>query len=133
MIEIKKILVPTDLTESSLASVKYALFLARQSGAKELGNIVFEGKDVRTMKRMFWAAILLGALLLMGTMSTAQEKTSQPTVPQAHGMGSMMGMGMMAGPHSEIVAEKLMEMAEEEREDLYDNYLAHLGQYSPFL
>ena len=46
------------------------------------------------MNRMYLAAILLGALLLMGAMVTAQETASQPTLPQ-HGMGSMMGMGMM--------------------------------------
>lgn len=46
------------------------------------------------MNRMYLAAILLGALLLMGAMVTAQETASQPTLPP-HGMGSMMGMGMM--------------------------------------
>ncbi|MCH8054700.1 MAG: hypothetical protein IH857_00910 [Deltaproteobacteria bacterium] len=46
------------------------------------------------MRRMFWAAILLGGALAIGTMVTAQEKIPQPTPPQ-QGMGSMMGMGMM--------------------------------------
>ncbi len=47
------------------------------------------------MKKLFWAAILIGGMLLLGTMVTAQEKTAEPAIPQIEGMGSMMGMGMM--------------------------------------
>ena len=36
MIKIKKILVPTDLREQSLAGVKYAISLAREHGAEVL-------------------------------------------------------------------------------------------------
>ena len=46
------------------------------------------------MKRMFWVATLLGVTLFLGWSVAAQETTIQPTFPQ-HGMGSMMGKGMM--------------------------------------
>ena len=48
------------------------------------------------MKRMFWVATLLGVTLFLGWSVAAQETTIQPTFPQ-HGMGSMMGKGMMGG------------------------------------
>ena len=48
------------------------------------------------MRKMVWGGtVLLGGILLMGTLVTAQEKRSEPAVPQMQEMGQMMGMGMM--------------------------------------
>jgi hypothetical protein len=47
------------------------------------------------MKRMF-RAMLVGVTLFLGWSVAAQETTTQPKLPQ-HGMGSMMGKGMMGG------------------------------------
>ena len=47
------------------------------------------------MRKMFWAALLLSSLMVVGAMVTAQETTPQPTVTEMQGMGSMMGKGMM--------------------------------------
>ena len=46
------------------------------------------------MKRMFWVSMLVGITLFLGWSVAAQETTIQPTFPR-HGMGSMMGKGMM--------------------------------------
>ena len=47
------------------------------------------------MRKIFWVAILIGSVLLMGAMVAAEDKTAQSTFPQMPGMGSMVGGGMM--------------------------------------
>lgn len=49
------------------------------------------------MRKMFWAAIVLGSILVVGAMVTAQETTTQPAPPHMQGMGSMMGMMAQGG------------------------------------
>jgi hypothetical protein len=46
---------------------------------------------------MVWAAILLGGVLFLGSIVTAQEQPGQPALPRMQGMGPMMGKGMMGG------------------------------------
>jgi hypothetical protein len=46
------------------------------------------------MKRVFWVSMLVGITLFLGWSVAAQETTTQPTFTR-HGMGSMMGKGMM--------------------------------------
>ncbi|MBI3059036.1 MAG: universal stress protein [Deltaproteobacteria bacterium] len=49
MIKIKKILVPTDLREQSLAGIKYAISLAREHGAEVLVLHVVDEEATTTL------------------------------------------------------------------------------------
>lgn len=56
------------------------------------------------MKKLLWTVIVIGILLLMGAVVTAQEANS-PTMSQPmQGMGSMMGMmgGERQGPMGQM-------------------------------
>jgi len=63
------------------------------------------------MNKKIGAAMLLGGMLFLGTIVTAQEKKSESAVPQMQRMGPMMGMmgdGKRMGPMGEMGS--MMEM-----------------------
>lgn len=57
------------------------------------------------MSKKIGAAMLLGGMLFLGTIVTAQDKKSESAVPQMQRMGPMMGMmgdGERMGPMGEM-------------------------------
>ena len=47
------------------------------------------------MKKIFWEALVLSGVIVFGTLVIAQERATQPAMPEPQGMGSMMGTGVM--------------------------------------
>lgn len=47
------------------------------------------------MKKIFWGALVLSGVVVLGASVIAQETPTQPPMPQMQGPGSMMGMGAM--------------------------------------
>lgn len=47
------------------------------------------------MKKIFWGALVLSGVVVLGASVIAQETPTQPAMPQMQGMGPIMGMGMM--------------------------------------
>jgi hypothetical protein len=49
-------------------------------------------EEVKNMSKNIGAAMLLGGMLFLGTIVTAQERKSESAIPQMQRMGPMMGM-----------------------------------------